>query len=543
MSAKRLEKAALLGFCLLLAVSFLPAAESLAFPAYADFSFLVNDTWAMTPRLKGYGMDNWEPLTLQAVMWYEDFTGKAVVLDTPNHGISPETIARRTLANATKNGWGKPALIMQVSAGGVAGFGEFARDFSDVSDIGIPCVDVSVAIYYLAQYTSDNKIPLTVIVRDDDPNPITFFWSFPTALFCAIFLSACCIACFVVNAYKFYLHLRRTRGITTAKVFFVIDDAANFMRFWYVCINPFFVNRFAYTWTTMCTTTHISLSIICTLLLALKWRELLLKSKMKVVMFLQTFKWPFFAASSITFAVEAVSSAMRGHWFDITKLSQISWSFLIIMCFAVITLLYISGIQVLTQISKAVGSKRRVLQLSQTTILILVSGLFILLWGVIQMTYMIRRHALNAITNPKEVQILNVIQLFGLFFASLLQNWAMPIPGVDTPNGSTKRGSKTDRTTSTARESSVKPTHSTNTNSTSRKTHDANPLDSDDSTSSNDSEGPPIGAAPKSIAKAARRASTENSSSSRDEEAGEGDEEEDEEDEEDEEEDSAEESS
>lgn len=435
---------------LLLFLTGAPLCQALSFPAWADFSSIINGTWAMTPRLKGYGVDHWEPLTLRTSMWYNNFTGKALILDLPNKGISPETIARRILENGTRNGWGKPALLMQISPAGLAGFGELARDFSDVSDIGIPCVDISIPVYALAKYADDNKIPLTIIVRDDDPNPMSMKWPFGVVLASAIALTACAIACFVANGYKFFHHLKYNPGMTTAKVFFVIDNAANLMRFWYVCVNPFFINKFAYTWTTMCTTTHIALSIICTLLLALKWRELLLRSQMKVVVFLQTFKWPFLILSVIIFGVEAVSSALRGHWYDIQKLSQVSWSFLVVMCFAVVVLLYVSGIQVMLQISKAIGSRRRVMQLSQTTILILISGFFLLGWAIVQMVFLIRAYAL---AKPSLVmtQVCFIVQMFCLFSCSFLQNWAMPTPGLNTSSASMSNQK--------SRDSSSKPQH------------------------------------------------------------------------------------
>jgi hypothetical protein len=375
-------------------------------------------------------------MDVEVVMWYDDYTGKAAVMDLANKGVSPETTVRRALANGTKKGYGKPALIMQPSLAGVSGFGSFSRDFSDMKWVGIPTVEISAYVYVLAQVTRSQGVPLWVTVRDDDRNPMYEEWGYSGVVTSAIVLTGFCLACYAANFTKFYWHLRYTSGITTAKIFFVIDALANFMRLWYICINPFFVNKFAYTWTTMCSSTHMALSIICTLLLALKWRELLQRTKLHVTVFLDTFKWPFIIASTLIFLVELISSALRGHWFDISKLSLASWSFLIIMAFLVTTVLFVSGYQILSHLGTAIGSRRRVLQLSSTTILILCSGFFIFLWGLFQMIFLIRTfHLLKG--SIKLTNIFVCIQFTCLFIASFLQNWAMPLPFGFTPSNST----------------------------------------------------------------------------------------------------------
>lgn len=401
--------------------------ESLSFPAFADLSSIVNGTWAMSPMLPGYGVEKWEPMLLQVALWNQDYTGKALLLENSNKGTSPERTCRKALANGAKKGYGKPAMILQPSPSGVAGFGLMARDNSKMSDLNLPAVEVSLVFLLVVEELNKLDIPVFVIVRDDDKNPIMIEWPYSAVVISALVLSAICICCYVVNIYKFYRHVRITKGVTTAKVFFTLDIIANFMRFWWVCINPFYVNLFGYTWTTMCTTTHVALSIICTLLLALKWRELLHSTKLKVVLFLSTFRWPFIIASCIIFLVELISSCLRGLWFDIGKLSIASWSFLTVAIWIVVALLFLSGIQIMMQIQNAVGHRRNVLQLSTTTIFIMASGLFLLVWAITQMVFLIRTYKLKKIS-IKDPQIYNIVQLATLMIASFLQNWAMPIP-------------------------------------------------------------------------------------------------------------------
>lgn len=404
----------------------IPAVDGLEF-IYPDLSVLINGTWAMSPILKGYGQDSFEPFEVEVALWDSNYTGKAVLLQTASNGVSPEKMARQALAAGEAKGYGKPAILLQPSPGTLAGFGQYARDNSDVSFIGRPAIEVSLLFQaYVTAYLKAG-VPIKIAVRDDDQNPLQFYWPYSAVVTSAIILTAICIACYIVNIYKFYRHIRITTGITTAKVFFVLDLIANFMRFWWACVNPFYVNEFAFTWTTICTSTHFALSIICTLLLALKWRELLHSTKLKVVLFLSSFRWPFLIIAAIVLLVELISSTLRGLWYSIAKLSLASWSFLIIICWIVVILLYVSGVQILMQIHNAVGRRRNVLQLSQTTIFILASGVFLLLWAVTQMTGLIRTYATQKIT-IKEIQVINVIQLGTLLVASFLQNWAMPIP-------------------------------------------------------------------------------------------------------------------
>lgn len=401
-------------------------AEGLAF-ASPDLSSLINGTWALSPVLKGYGADTFDPFTVEVALWNSNYTGKAILMKVATDGKSPEKTVRETLEAGAAKGYGKPAAILQPSPAGLAGFGQYARDNSNMKWVGAPAVEVSILFQAYVEAYLKGGVPITIILRDDDQNPLQVFWPYSAVITSGIMLTTLCICCYIVNIYKFSRHLRITSGLTTAKVFFILDLIANFMRFWWSCINPFFVNHFGFTWTTICTSTHFALSIICTLLLALKWRELLHSTKLKVVLFLSTFRWPFLIIAGTVFLVELISSTLRGLWFAVEKLSLASWSFLIIVCWIVVALLYISGVQILMQIHNAVGRRRNVLQLSQTTIFILASGVFLLLWAITQMTGLIRTYATKTIT-IRELQVINVIQLATLLVASFLQNWAMPIP-------------------------------------------------------------------------------------------------------------------
>lgn len=224
----------------------------------------------------------------------------------------------------------------------------------------------------------------------------------------------------------------------------MIDLVANLMRFWFVAVNPFFLSGFDYTWTTICSATHVPLSMICTLLLALKWRELLLKTKLKVTLFLTTFKWPFLIIASCLFLLEFIASALRGHWYNSTKITQVSISILIVNAFVIATLLFISGIQILVHLNRAVGSKRRIWTLSRTTFLILFSGLGILLWAIFQIAYLVKIYAIQKAT-IFFAQMITIMGFVALLIASLLQNWAMPFPlaamGADTAGKTSVRSS------------------------------------------------------------------------------------------------------
>ena len=421
-------------------------------PGYVDFTYLVNGTWLIAPNLPGYGADHFAPIVAETAMWYENYTGKALVLDRPIHGKSPETQCRNTLKAGQAKGYGMPKVIFSPSAAGIGGFGAAARDFSNMKWVGVPAVDISWAVWYLAKGISDAGYPVQLgfVVRDDDTNPLTTAFSFGAAVVCSTILTSMCLACFIVNIYKLCLHMKFTSGVTTAKIFFLLDLLANGMRFWYVTVNPFYLSKFAYTWTTMCSATHVAFTIVGTLLLALKWRELMLKTKLHVTLFLATLKWPFFIAGGAILILEATSSALKGHWYNITKITQTSTSILVIICLTIVVLLFVSGIQILMKVSTAVGSKRRVLQLSYTTILILASGLGLLLWVALTTGYLIGIYKIG-ITSILFVQLLSVFGFIGLFACSFLQNWAMPIPSEFLSRNTTTGGNRSSKTHQTPR--------------------------------------------------------------------------------------------
>lgn len=399
-------------------------------PGYTDFTYLVNGSWLNSPKIPGYGAETWTPIIAETAMWHENFTGKAMVMDRPIRGKSPQAMIEQALKQGYAKGYGKPKVIFSVSPAGVGGFGILAgNELKKMKWVKVPVVDISFAVFFLAEGISKAGYPvkLAFLVRDDDQMGIDSDWPFAAVLISAALLTSGLIACFIVNGYKFFLHLKYTRGITTAKIFFVIDLLANFMRFWYVAVNPFFLARFGYTWTTICSATHVALSVICTLLLALKWRELLQQTKLKVTLFLTTFRWPFIIIAILIFLLEFVSSALRGHWFDTGKITQASTSILLILAFIIAGLLFVSGGQIMCHLSKAVGSKRRVWQLSRTTILILFSGIGLLLWASLQIAYLVTLYHTKTIT-IQSVQIYFLFGFSGLIISSLLQNWAMPFP-------------------------------------------------------------------------------------------------------------------
>ena len=401
-------------------------------PGQIDWTSVINGTWEITPIMIDYGADHFGEIVTSTAMWWENYTDKALILEIANKGKSVETIVKRTLKEGTAKGYGKPRMLWIPSPAYLAGYADIARDGTNMKWVGIPTVEISYPVWYLNKLLAEAgwqvegvPVSFTVAVRDDEHNPIST-WSYGAIVISCVLLTACCLACFTVNFYKLYYHLRYTSGATTAKIFFCIDIFANFMRFWFVCVNPYYVNRFGYTWTNMCSTTHVALSLICTLLLALKWRELLLKTKLQVTIFLDTFKWPFFAFSTFIFGFQCISSAMQGHWYDISKTNIASLSILTINTFVICVLLFFSGTQIMLQIRKAVGSRRRVLQLSQTTIIILCSGFFLFVWFVLELVFLITTYKTG--TNVRLINSVSVTQLFCLFFASFLQNWAMPVP-------------------------------------------------------------------------------------------------------------------
>jgi hypothetical protein len=485
---------------LLCSLSLIHNAEAVRYiPGEIDWTPVVNGTWLISPIMVGYGADHFGEIVAEAAMWYENYTDKALIMDIANKGKSLETIAKRTLKEGAKKGYGKPRMIWQPSPAYLAGFGDIARDGTDMKWVGIPTVEISYPIWALVKYLSENNYELNgvpvkfkVAVRDDERNPAASAWSYGTVVITSIVLTACCLACYAVNLYKLYYHLRYTAGATTAKIFFFIDDFANFMRFWWVCINPFYVNRFGYTWTTMCTTTHVALSLICTLLLSLKWRELLLKTKLQVTIFLDTFKWPFFALSAFIFGFELISSALRGHWYDITKTNIASLSILTINAFGVCILLFISGGQIMSQIRRAVGSRRRVLQLSQTTIIILFSGVFLFAWMCFELVFLVTTYKTG--TGVLKINAISVGQNFCLFIASFLQNWAMPVPypnGQNTTMLSTRgTNSRAGKTVSSKKNSSDGTEEETNHTTTNDNPASYNaPGKAGPSTSSDDEDG------------------------------------------------------
>ena len=411
------------------------AVSSLSYvPGYFNFTANVNGSLLAAPALMGYGVDHFPTFIAATAMWYENCTAKACVLDRPIHGKSPEDTVRSALKFQKSKGYGTPKALFLPSTVGLAGFGQLSRDFSDVSWVKIPTLDVSVAVFMLAQTVSGRGYPTQLVfeIRDDDVGPVEKAWPFGDVVISAAVLTALVLICFGTNIYKFVIHLKYTQGVTTAKIFFVLDLVANFMRLWYTTVNPYFTARFDFTFTTICAQTHVALTVICTLLLALKWRELLLKTKLHVTVFLTVFKWPFIIGGTLVFLFEFITAAFRGHWYDISTVSKVSTSFLIVASFLCATLLFVSGIQILMHLSKAVGSKRRLWTLSSTTFLILISGVFLLLWSVLQMVYMIEvyRPSVKIITQSlvHRVQIIQVCSMASLLICSFLQSMAMPLP-------------------------------------------------------------------------------------------------------------------
>lgn len=179
-------------------------------PGYGDFTFLVNGTWLIAPAFAHFGMDTWEPFVAETVMWYENFTGKAVVLEEMTHGRSPEATIKRTLKMGAAKGYGKPIAILSPSPAGIAGFGLIARDYSNMEWLKIPTVDISLPVYLLAKGLSEAHYPakLGFVIRSDDSNAVGNSWSFGSVIVSAAFLASLCLCCFVVNIYKFQIHIR-----------------------------------------------------------------------------------------------------------------------------------------------------------------------------------------------------------------------------------------------------------------------------------------------------------------------------------------------
>lgn len=179
-------------------------------PGYTDFTSLVNGTWLIAPAFFHFGMDSWKPFIAETAMWYENYTGKAVVLEEMTHGRSPEATIKRTLKMGEAKGYGRPAAILSPSPAGIAGFGLIARDYSNMKWLKIPTVDISLPVYLLAKGISDAHypVPLAFVIRSDDSNAVGNGWNFYAVIISAAFLASLCICCFIVNIYKFQLHIR-----------------------------------------------------------------------------------------------------------------------------------------------------------------------------------------------------------------------------------------------------------------------------------------------------------------------------------------------
>lgn len=396
----------------------------------------MNGTFLWSPIVKGFGTDIFSPKIVDVVRDTYNWSGRAVLLGLLSNGKSPEANVRNTIQKGLRLGYGMPTAVLIQGGLPYAGFATYTRDNSNMESVQIPVIEVSLRFWILVTVFNNVTagegalMPVTVVIRDDDRSPLENDWPFSAVLVSATVMTALCLACFAVNIYKFQKHIRHTDGLTIPKLYFLIDNVANFMRFWYVCVNPFFVNQFAYTWTTICTTTHMALTIICTLLLSLKWQELLQRTMVRATMFLSKFKWPFIVTSLIIFAVEFVSSTMRGHWYSLDKLPVISWSFLVVAGFIVCLLLFISGTQILWQISSVtLPSSGRIWQLNRATIFILGSGVCLLAWCMTEMVFLIRTYRLHKVT-LLATNLMTALQFVFLCLCSLLQSWAMPIPSL-----------------------------------------------------------------------------------------------------------------
>lgn len=412
------------------------------------FDSYVNGTFLWSPVVKGFGLDRFEPFVVDVVRNTYNWTGRGVLLDALTSGLSPERAIMKELKRGASLGYGTPRAVFVWGGLPYAGFVGMARENIRMKGVNIPVLDVSLNFWVLVTvFNNETKhsghlMPVTILIRDDDRNPLRLEWPWGYVILCVIPLTALCLACFIVDTYKLIMHLKYSTGLTIPKLFFIIDGFANVMRFWFVCVNPFFVHEFAYMLTTICTTTHVALTIICTLLLSLKWQELLQRTEFRATVFLSRFRWPFIIASFIIFAVEFVSASLRGHWYSLSNLSVVSWSFLAVVSFVVIALCFVSGVQIVSQIIGVTSpASGRIWPLTRTTVLIMASGVFLLAWTSSEIAFLIKVYRYKKMSLI-ETNTLTALQLGFLFACSLLQSWAMPIPnqGFTPPRHSATSG-------------------------------------------------------------------------------------------------------
>ena len=416
-----------------------PTAPSTALlAAYVNFTA----TDLMSPIFSGFGANHFNQTRVAVVRDTYNWSGRGLLVDAVQNGHSPEQTIKRALAAGAALGYAKPQMIYIWGGLVDAGWAARSRDNSDVAYIGVPVLQVSLKVWaavtavgqLTANASADGRTPLAVgvVARDDDLDPFLLQWSMSATVTVALLLTSAALACLTVCVYKGYYAFRYgPRGVTIAKAYFVIEFVAEVCRLWYACANPFFVNDFAFTWTTMAAATPMALGVICTLLLALKWQEILAKRKFKTsTVFLDRFRWPFIGAASAIFCVVFVSASFGGYWYAMNTFSEVANSFLIIMGVIVTVLLEATGVRILLELraARAVDvAKSGTQHVRFTTWLIMLSGACLLGWCACQVAVFV----MSAVTLNITLTTLNVLttmQFVFMFVCSFAQSWALPVP-------------------------------------------------------------------------------------------------------------------
>lgn len=401
-----------------------------------------------SPVFTGFGADTFGQMTLNVVRDKYNWSDMGLLVGVADNGYSPEATIRLALSAGYDKGYLPPKMIFIYGGLVDAGWAARSRDNSNMNYLRIPVVQVSVYVWevitILDELTAANgslrPLPISVIVRDDDPDPFNVLWPKPTVIIIGIILGAMGVCCLVLNAYKSYYAYRfGPVGLTNIKIYLVGDLFAQVCRIWYCVGNPFFVNQIAFTWTTVAQGLSIAMAVIGTLLIVFNWQEVLLKSsKFKTsTPYLDRFHWPFVGLSSVTFLLVLVSGCYAGYWYSLTLFANISWGFLVAASILVVIWLEITGVLVMLTLRRNLQSDvhhGRTHRAYSKTLMIMASGMCLLGWALTHMAAMIMG-SVGTITLAS-LNATTTMEFVFVFLCSAIQTWSMSTPSANGEHSS-----------------------------------------------------------------------------------------------------------
>eukprot|EP01122_Echinamoeba_exundans_P015228 TRINITY_DN7133_c0_g1_i1.p1 TRINITY_DN7133_c0_g1~~TRINITY_DN7133_c0_g1_i1.p1 ORF type:complete len:558 (+),score=65.63 TRINITY_DN7133_c0_g1_i1:155-1675(+) len=246
----------------------------------------------------------------------------------------------------------------------------------------------------------------------------------------------------------------RAKGIqfNIAQICLSIELICNLYRMIYFALDPIYAGRLFLAYQAhMMLTISWPFTIITTLLITLYWLELLTKNRVLVPTFLSFLKWPFLGVSLFMVALELGTSIARALSLGpLVTLTPIIGACYAVILVSTILLFFIVGTRTLRQLkagekiaTQTSGSKRI---LAKTTKLIMVSGIFSMLWILGTLFTVIR----PLFWDYRGFYATWTIAFGGILGTSLTQVLSFTAPSLSNPNSSRGTGSHQPTTVKTS---------------------------------------------------------------------------------------------